>query len=530
MIAVFADTTAQTRYKIQKYEAAESSYEDAIPVFTDIENAAVYSMYGHPALVGLLVDSTDRHKAIIQAGYSNAIFHGDYLHYQGNHTTNASLLAGGEMIVKGVGTLYGHAYYGRESQRSMYQNYAIRPADYMPYFVSDSVSTGDIDNEHYLIEGGLSMSHKNWRYGVSGFYEGIAGAKETQPRRAVYSYWFRMALNAAILMPDWILSVKVYPEINKQSISASSSLLTYRFMQFYGFGQWNRKESTTGYGYGRDSKILGAGGEMLFCNRSDAGKTWNMSFSVAYNYRWMQTEETSFKNIYSTKTHHLSHRLAISGHPWQRVGLYMLLSGETNIRIGYENVYERQKQDSEQSLYDYVKVGVNQLYNSSGFSESLLIKAVWNAASHHSFNLSAGARTDWYKEKYDMPLITIENHTLTPQVGIGYKMDGEKDHVDWNLTASVRTGISNKYDLTSSKPTQFETAQAYIPYLLRGEEQWQIRSSLIWTHDIRKGSLGVNVDAGYTRRTDAPYVSGWETAYGTQRENKNIGISLFYLF
>lgn len=530
MVAIFTETAAQTRYEVRKYEEAESSFEDAMPEAYDIENAAAYAMYAHPSLVGLLSDSTRGHKALVMAGYSNEISHGDYLHYRGNHTTDASVLAGGEVEVKGVGTLYGHAYYGRERQRSLYQNYAIRPEDYMPYFVSDSVSVGDIDNEHYLVEGGLSMSCRNWRYGIGGFYEGIAGAKDTQPKRSVYSYWFRLVLGAAKITPGWIMAVKAWPEINKQSISASSSANSYRFMQFYGFGQWNRKESTTGYGYGRDSKILGAGGEVLFCSNPAANRAWNVSLGFAYNYRWMQTEETTFKNLYSTKTHHLSHSMAISGRPWSSVGLYVLLSGEENFRSGGENVYERQKQDAEQSLYDYVKVGINQLYNSSGFSETLLVKAVWSAMPRHFFSMSAGVGTDWYREEYDMPEITVENHTVTPQAGIGYKFDGNKDHVDFEVMASLRTGISNKYALVSQKPTQFETAQAYIPYLLRGEDRWQLHSSLVYTRDAGPGAIGARINAGYSRRTGAPYVSGWETPYGQKRSSKSFDISVFYMF
>lgn len=530
MLAAFTVTAAQTRYDIQKYDAAESSYEDAMPERTDIENAAKYYMQKHPALVGWLTEGRSRKDAVIRTRMTNDISHGDYLHYKGNHTTNLSVTAGGEMPVKGVGTLYGHACYGREKQRSMYQNYAIRPADYMPYFVSDSISSGDTENEHYLIEGGLSMKHGNWRYGVSGFYEGIATAKETQPRRSVYSYWFRLALSAARVMPGWIVAVKAYPEINRQSISASGSMRTYRFMQFYGFGQWNKKESTTGYGYGRDAKILGAGGEVLLRLLPRRESVWDASLTLAYNYRWMQTEESSFKNLYATKTHHLSHRLAVSTALSRRTSLHLLLEGEENFRNGDENVYENQKVDDEQSLYDYVLVGTNKLYGSTSFYESLRIKAIWQAAPCHSVSLTAGVRTDGYREQYDMPLITIENYTLTPSLGIGYRMEKRKDRLDWDFSASYRTGISNRYDFTTASRSTFEIAQAYIPYLLRGENRWQIQSSVIYAHDIGSGSLGVSLSARFSKRTGAPYTEGWDTGYGMTRSDKSMDVSLFYTF
>ncbi len=530
MLVLSVPVTAQILNDIQKYDAAESSYEADMPERTDIENSSAYSMFAHPALVGLLTEGKVRQNGMIRIRMTNDIAHGDYLHYKGNHTTDAKVTAGGEIPVKGVGTLYGHACYGREKQRSMYQNYAIRPTDYMPYFVSDSISGGDAVNEHYLIEGGLSMKKDAWRYGVSGFYEGIASAKETQPRRSVYSYWFRLTFSAAKIMPKWILAVKAYPEINKQSVSASGSKRTYRFMQFYGFGLWNKKESTTGYGYGRDAKILGAGGEVLLKLLPENKIIRNASLTLAYNYRWMQTEESSFKNLYATKTHHMSHRLAVSAALNSRTGLHLLLEGAENFRKGVENVYESQKVDDEQSLYDYVLVGTNKLYSCTGFYESLRIKAIWQAAPHHCLSLTAGIRADSYIEKYDMPVISIENHTLTPSLGIGYRMERKSGSLDCDLSASYRTRLCNKYDYSTDSQNSFETALAYIPYLLRGEDRWQVQSSVIYAHKIRKGSLGATLSAKYSKRVDAPYLPGRETGYGITRNDKGIDISLFYVF
>lgn len=530
VLAVATVLHAQSLYDIRKYPAGTTSYEAERPSTYDIENSRRYSMYRHPALVQLLTDTARSYNATLETMFSDANSHGDYIHYLGNRRTNLSICAGGEMAVKNTGTLYGHAYYGSEKMRSVYQNYAVRPEDYAPYFVSDSLNVGDVDSERYLIEGGLSMSHNEWLYGISLFYEGINGAKSTQARREIYSYWFRIALNAARVTPRWILSAKIWPEINKQSISASSSVRTFRFMQFYGFGQWNRKESTTGYSYGRDNKILGAGGELLFSSGPSFSQNCSFSASIAYNYRHLQTEETSFKNLFLSTTHHLNHNFILSLKPRDNVETVMELTGEADFRSGEENVYERVRQDDDQSLYDYVKAGTNRLYNRSVFSENFLIKAIWSVTRTHTLALLAGVSTDWYKEHYREPSMTIENRSLTPRAGLCYSYSNDKNAFDLELIADYRLGLNNRFSLNSFAPTQFEIAQAYIPYLLRGENRYGLQASAAYMHSLGPGNIGMRCRAVYSRRTDAPYISGWQTGFGLKRFNNAVDIGMFYIF
>lgn len=530
MLAVAVCLQAQSLHDLQKYDRAPSSYEADKPFSYRLEYSSVNAIYSHPALTGLTMDSTRHFSSVIEVIYADHHNHGDYLHYLGNHTTDMGILAGGEMNVKNIGTLYGHAYYGRETLRGMYQNYAVRPDDYAPYFVSDSLNIGNITNEHYLIEGGLSMSHKNWCYGVSFFYEGINGAKTTQVRREVYSYWFRLAFSAAYLMPKWVLSAKVWPEINKQSISASSSVKTFRCMQFYGFGQWNRKESLTAYGYSRDNKILGAGAELLLTSAPSPAQKWNFTASVAYNYRSLQTEESSFKNLYHASTHHLNHSLILSGQLRHNLSLYLELTGEGSMRSGSENVYERQRQDQEQSLYDYVKVGTNNLYTLSEFHETFLAKGIWNTTSVHSFNLFTGVGTYWRKERYQMPQISVENRVFTPQAGIGYTLNTSKSLLDLEISSGYRMGTYNKLIAPSLSPTQFEIAQTYIPYRLRGESRWELHTTLSYMHRLPHGSIGSRINAEFGHRTSAPALPVLIPGDLNKHYSRNINIGVFYIF
>lgn len=530
LLALSHGLMAQSLRDLRKYDRPASSYEADLPPSCRLEYGSGYAALRHPSLAGMDMDSTRRFSSVVEAVYADRRSHGDYFHYQGNHSSNIGILAGGEMYVKNIGTLYGHAYYGRENIHGMYQNYAVRPEDYAPYFVSDSLDIGNLTNEHYVIEGGLSMSHRNWRYGVGLLYEGISGAKTTQVRREVYSYWFRPALSAAYLTPKWIVSAKIWPEINKQSVSASSSVKTFRCMQFYGFGQWNRKESLTGYGYSRDNKILGFGAELLLSSMPAPSQKWSLTATAAYNYRSLQTEEASFKNLYQSTTHHLNHNLILSGKLRRNLSLYLQLYGQGTMRSGHENVYERQRQDDEQSLYDYVKVGTNHLYSLSEFHETFLTKGILSATPAHVFTLFAGVGAYWRKELYRMPEISVRNCTLTPQAGIGYTLHSGRSLLDIEIASGYRLGVNNAMSLPSSYPTQFEIAQTYIPYRLRGESRWQLHSVITYIHRLSHGSIGSRINAGYGHRTSAPAVPVLLPGDNDNHYSRNISIGVFYIF
>lgn len=524
--ALTAKPQTDIRFDLEKYDYAAGSAGDGSTALYDPGNAAAIAIYRQPALAGLGADSISGSSALVQLTYSGENHSGDYLHYRGDRTSGGGALAGGQMFVKGMGMLFGHAYYGREKHRSVYQNSAVRPEDYAPYFVSDSLGIGDVTEEHYLIEGGLSMEHRGWRYGLAMFYEGIDGSKDTQPRLADYSYWFGLTLSAARLAPDWIICLSVRPEINRQSISVSSPVRTFRMLQFYGFGQWNRKESGTGYSYSRDNRILGAGGQVLFCTNPSARRQWNVTATAAYNYRRLRTEETSFKNLFMTSTSRLNHSVMLSGRFSDSFGADFMLTGEETFRSGEENVYERLQQD--ENLYDYVKAGTNRLYHYSEYSETLLGKATWYAGANHTFSVLAGIGVSRYEESYDSPVKTVRNSNITPRAGVGYAYNSRKNTFDIQLTGCYRKSVDNRFDLNSTGHTQFEEAQAYIPYLLRGEERWSLQASVIAARDIKYGKLGVCIDATCSRRTNAPYVAGWQS--DGRHRCFSFEVSAFFIF
>ena len=522
------------RYNLSKYtHPLSTSYNDADANHSDLENAERYLFRLHSTLVNWLNGQdtiNHRERNMLSTSFVMQHLTGDYLHTEGNRNTSADVVAGGDMRIKGLGTLYGQVAYRRQKQRNVYFNYTTRPDDYTPYLVSDTVSVDDIYNEWYTIEGGLGARKKHFHYGISGFYEGIATAKETQPRRAVYSYWFRLAMNMAQINNRWLWSVRLYPEINKQSISVSSAVSTYRFLQSYGFGQWNRKESTSGYNYHRQYKILGAGSDATFHLLPTFNGGNEATLYLSYNYRWMQSEETSFKNLYATKSHHLSHQLHAKKTLGKLVDLYFQLDGQTTFRQGEENIYENKKVNQEQSLYDYVQVGTNHLFHHNEQTEHLQLKAIWKASTSHAWGIHGGSVFYRYEDRYDMPKLKTATSALAHHIGLNYQLTLPKDQLDCNMSVSVRHPLEHRYEIPLEH-THLEKAQAYIPYRLRSEHHWQTRVSLIYAHAIgTSDQIGFEFDATYLKRTSLADTTNLYNTLPDRRHALNLQVKLFYLF
>lgn len=504
LVGITTTAAAQQRYDIQQYDGQnESSLEDARPAFNDIENAQLYSWSSHPALVDWMSLRRKAH-SIVKATFSNDATSGLYIHYRGKQTVAGELLAGGQMKIKNIGTLYGHASYAMTGRKGMHENFTVRPDDYRPYLVSDSTSNGKTSYETYRLAGGFSFAgHHGWHFGVSGLYEGIALAMKDQPRHSAYSYWFRLGFDVAKTTPRWVAALKVWSEINKQSITANSSLTPYRYLQFYGFGQWNRRETTSGYSYARQMRILGAGGNVLFSLLPDEEGGWQATLDAGYNYRWMETEETSYKKLFAAKTHYLTHNLAVSKGIGRNVRFHLLVSGLAASRNGQENVYENRRVNEEQNLYDYILVGKNELYKNTWYEENMRLKAVWQATKEHAFSLSGGACIDGFKEEYSMPDLLSENHSATLSGAVGWQMNLKCDHVDWEASFATRSTSNNKYK-GLSQTTLTESTQSIIPWQIRGENRQTFTTSLVYTHDMKKASVGAKAGASYMKRTKLP--------------------------
>lgn len=520
------------RYNLSKYATAQGSYGD-LPLTVAPEDVVRHVMRRYPSLVArcTVTDSlAGSSPNLLAAEYLNIKTTGPYLHYNGNHTVIARLKAIGEMPVKGMGTLYGRIVYDREKQSNTYQNYAIYPEDYAPYLVYDTISVGNFKHERYLVEVGVSIPCGATHYGISGFYEGIASAQETQPRRSVYTSWFKLGLSVSHRLPEWLLAAKVSPEINRQAIGVSSVLQTYKFLQSYGFGLYNKRESTSGYTYRRQAKILGIGTEVMIQRPADDNKGWNLLFHLSHNYRWMQAEEVSYKNLYASRTQHLTHTLTVSKGLEGGKQLYFLLQGTERFRSGIENIYENRLMDASQNLYDYVMIGKNQLYKNKQYTESFTVKTLWNMHQKHAVGMSAGIEIDGSEETYVLPQLTLNHLSAIPSISMSYQHHAKKDIIDLNLWFKIRRLLHDTYPQTLTNTITVQ-AQTAIPHLIRTENNWCLGASLIYAHQLSVGkSIGCKFNFSYLRRTDTSRSVPVIYSAGAERYVTRFHTSLFYLF
>ena len=489
-------------YELDKYATQESSFDDCRPdQRTDLENTFVYQVRHHAALFDWLVNDTTstyaylkrRELGVVSLGMKMRRHQGDYLFYDGRNRIAGELLAGSHFSLKGNGTLFGMASYQQRNTDDIWLNYATHPEDYAPYFVGDSLTTGDTHQEIYTVKGGYSRQLGSYHLGVDALYEGIAEHRSTNPRYANYSYWLRLAFNSAWTKGRNLISVRAYPELNRQSISASTFLNSTKYFQFYGFGQWNRRETTGSGAYARNQQIWGGGAELLYVYSG----AWKWSAQLVYNYRKITTEEHNFKNLFEAPTH--TWRGQVSAiRPIGPHAFYMQLSAFAQRSQGKENVYENQIQDEEQKLFDYILVGHNSFYHRRHTGIDWRGKMRWDAGNHHSLHLMAGVGYTNRDERYDMPYIHTNSQNLLPTVSVGYHKHHPRYTLECNTSAQFQCNVDNTFRYDTFQDNIFTQAIAVTPHHLQSANSQALQADVFYAHSIGKRySLGVKGAVGY---------------------------------
>ena len=483
-IVSVVESYAQTdiSYNLRKYSMSES-------VQTDLENSQAYSVRETGALVHWMMslnDSVDtvwgslHHQEynVLRASYRNTNTVGDYLHYDGRRQTFGEVLAGGEYRLPGIGTIYGMASYRNGSCHDMFLNYATHPEDIAPYFVSDTLGVSTMRQEIYTVKGGFSFPLAGWQWGVDASYEGIAQSRTSDPRLSNYSHQMRIGLGGAKVLSHDIFSLRLMPEWSRQSISANGLQDGIRYFEFYGFGLWNHRESQGAITYGRIHTLRGIGTQATWLH---AG-TWNWTLSSAYRLREMRTEENNFKELFGSTTHLFEQRLLVNRR-FAGSELFFQLSAMEQSRSGQENVYEQQVQNAEQGLYDYVKVGTNQLYTSMCNKADFRTKYLYWLSSTSSLSLLGALTWQQQSEKYKSPVMKIQTQTLATMLGIGYQQQCGRLQWQTDLYALQQGGWDNKYSLFG-QTTDLQVAMAFTPYQLLGENHQQVGGKFACSYQV----------------------------------------------
>ena len=483
-------------YELEKYATKASSYDDIrTDTRTDIENTFVYQVRHHSALFDWLVNGLSADYSFLKRNEKGLVSvtmdlrnnQGENLFYNGKDRIAGEVLAGSHFTLKNKGTLFGMASYQQRKIEDMRFNYSTHPEDYVPYLAGDSISEGDTHQEVYTIKGGYSKQMDHFHFGVDAMYEGIAEHRSTNPKYSNYSYWLRLGLNAAWTKGKHIFSVRAYPELNQQSISANTFLNSTKFFQFYGFGLWNRRETVGSLSYARVQRIWGGGGDLLYLYNGD----WKYSAQLIYNYRRLTTEEVNLKNLFSGNKHYLREQVSA----FKTVGehtFYTQLSAMQEFMSGKENVYENQSQSQEQNLFDYVLVGNNQFYHRKYMNADWKGKMVFNVAAQQAIHVLAGVGYAYRDETYDVPFIELKSSNILPTVAVGYQRHRDKYALECNLSATFQCNIDKSFDYATYTENVFTRAQAYVPHLLQTENNQQVKADILFSHVIgKKYELGI---------------------------------------
>ena len=469
-------------YNLKKYAVSSQTVVDERRWYNnDLENSQHYVARSIISLVDYMKEHTDSgafsylHGAehnMLAVSFNNTNTAGQFIHFDGKRQTFGQLLAGGELHLASSGTLFGAVSYQRGELTCTSLNYATHPEDYTPYFVADTLGKGTMNQERYTIYGGYSFGGSRWKYGFDMRYEGIAQAKKYNPQHANYTHSVVIGLGIAGVWQQNIIALALRPEWSRQSITAHSLLDGVRFLEFYGFGQWNRRESMAVNNYGRQQTLRGFGTEVVWMHDGP----WVMTVDAGWKYRKMNSEESNFKELFSSQTHHFYQQF-MGRHQSSCLTWLLQLSAKEYLRKGLENVYEQQLQDAE-GLFDYVKVGTNQLYNSNGINMDLRAKVICPVMPLSSISMLATSGWSHEEERYDSPQMKIVNQTMSASLGVEYKW--HKGRLEWEamLNCGLQSGCGNSYQVMASNNT-IQEIMAYTPYLLRGESRQTLEYSLL---------------------------------------------------
>lgn len=476
-------------------------------------------------------------KNIVAVNSFNTKTKGEYFFYQGDEVQNNAVFASGTMDFEKEGTLYGSAQYSREKKKNTLLNYVVNPQHYYPYLVSDTLGKGDQQYEVYNVQGGYSFAHRNMYYGVGLSYQGVAMSKLTDPRLSVYDSWFKVDVGVARPFQNHLISFKANYQVNRQNISASSTLFRApSVLQFNGLGTWRNTEVKATQGYERILEIKGYGFELAYKKLRKHSTDLGFTFGLAYQTREMSTEDNSqlgFEsnsklNLFALNSHSFSPLISVEKN-FSRFGLTFLFSGINQVRKGKEYIYKSEKVSSAQNLYNYIKVAANDFYTQYNFENTTSLKLSMPFSVTQTYHLLTGATHRLYKQEYVYPDKEIKNETFSPFIALGYNGIYQKNTVEVNLLYRHNKALNNVY-ASANALNKISVDQSYIPYLIRSESGYQLESEVLYTYSVASGqSIGLSARVAYLHRNKYDDVLG-KYSVMTPRSETLLDFKLFYIF
>lgn len=464
----------------------------------DIENNYYYLLRKNPSFIHYQnISDSSAYKNIIVLDMFYNDTKGLYNFYDGNKHSGVKILGGGENNIKNLGTLSGFASYSTSKRYNVLLNYVSNPKDYLPYIVSDTIGKGIVNSNNYTVNGNFSFNAKNWHYGIGFYYRGIVSSKLTDPRFSTYSSELKFNLGAMKKIKNKIYSIRIFPQFDRQNISVKNfNQLSRRYYQFYGFGEWNRRESKSGYNYSCLMTIKGIGLDMLHSNLAKSEKPFRYLLNFSYKINKTNTLEPTNKNLFSSVNQYFNYNVLFQIQ-YKKFDFHFLLNGNNKWQMGTEHIYKNKKVSEKQQLYDYVKVASNQMYNKDLLLNTFVFKTIYKLPAS-SFHTLIGLNSFYYNEKYAFPSKQIRNINLSPFIGAAYHSHFKKNQIYLGTKFSYQNSLNTIFDLDFNQGQIF-VQQAYIPFLIRSQNNYAFHSDLNYIYSLKKKrNIGFQLSVSFT--------------------------------
>ena len=514
------------------------AFDHNVPQIFDLENQPYYTLINNPAYVQLRRDVASRRDTTgvddffgLTANYTKKSVDGEYLAFEGDQSISTRFAAIGESEFKGVGSVFGSASYGFKRFKNRALDYTTQYMDYYPYIVVDTVGFGDSSSDSYHIDGGFSFNIGKTYLGVGGDYEGEVARRLSDPRHSSYLSRLRLDLGAAIEHWDHLFALRVSPQFSWQSISVSDySLKGAKYFQLYGFGLWNRKESSGGYSYNRFMTTNGVEADLVLHSRSKRDDALQYTVSLLGSYTVMNTLESNSKNLFSTHTYYIKPEVSLSKrfNSWD---LYLLAASHISSRKGTEHLYEKQLVDGGNNLYDNVKVASSSLYSLSSVTALTQVKGIYDISKQSQLHLLAGADIDRYSEDYTIPYRYIGTTSSRVFAGGGYSRKCGKYAFEFYLRVTKQSNIDSSLDAVLVDD-MLSQEFVYIPHFIRGMSGWDINGEVAYSCAFKNMKrVGLRLVGGYSRNaSQEPLVDYTQYRFVSRQDILNVNMMLFYQF
>lgn len=498
---------AQTETFINRIQEPLSPSEQRYNLITtDIKSTVQKGLYDNPAFYEMLHQNASllkgerRKKAAVLSGYANGELNGDFLPTEGNKFEDFRVLGTGEYSLDSVGTLFGTVQYSRGKHENIGWNTVRYPDLYLPYITTDSIG-GNFNYESYMVKGGYAFKLNKIFLGINGHFKGEQAHRKTDPRAVNNTTWLNVNVGAGYIFNKHVLLLNAGYERNKQHVS-----LRYwrpgqqdRFWVAYGFGLYDTKHSTVSFGYSRMYYITGGNAAISYLSPTDKAVTVNAR--LAYKYNHLKTEETDIRDLYFSKTHYFQPVININWNPQTAFSFHLLLSSNTNLRNGHENIFEQYKVDEVNNVYDFRLIDTRQNYKKQESENLGQLKVSYNITKGHTVSILGGANLSYKKETYKENNHKISTTAILPHIGAGYQLTARKSEFDFNTLYINKQMLSDTYDVnilnTSVKHIDFQ--HAFTPYAFNNSTFSCININTTYVYHFSKMDVGINCKLMFKR-------------------------------